>query len=116
MPIARTRVATARPMSPYPTIPTVWPEIAGMSNCSHRAGLLVADHAAEVFGEIQDRTQGEFAERQAEDAAAIGQRDRGFDDFRRQHVVQSGSTGVDPAYAGTHVEHIPQQRRRPATS
>ena len=35
IPIALTRLATARPISPYPTIPTVCPPISSTSNGSH---------------------------------------------------------------------------------
>ena len=95
IPMARTRVATARPMSPYPTMPTVWPA-RRRRRTGPIAGFLVADHAPEVFGEIQNRAQREFAERLAEDAAAVGQGNWDLD-LGGQHIVESGSTRVDPS-------------------
>src|SRR5215831_13572366 len=79
------------------------------------AGFLVADHAAQVFGEIQHGGEGELTERLAEDAAAVGERHGARDQFGEQLAVETGGTRMHPAYVRAPEENLAEQRaaRRP---
>jgi len=68
IPIGRTRAAIARPMSPYPMIPMVWPDTGITSKASTRR-LLTTDHAAKVFREYKIAASVKLAQRCAEYAA-----------------------------------------------
>src|SRR5689334_3507937 len=57
---------------------------------------LVTNHAAKVFGEIQDRAECKFTERSAEYSFAIGEDDIAGDQFREQHSLQTDRTRMHP--------------------
>src|SRR5712675_3054287 len=53
-------------------------------------GHLIANHAAKIFGEIEDCGESELAERRAENAAAVGHDDVAGDQFGEQGSLKAG--------------------------
>ena len=62
------------------------------------ARLLIAEHAAEIFGKVKNRGESELAQRWREDSASVGERNRALDKFRKQDVVEASRTRVNPAH------------------
>ena len=71
--------------------------------------LLVAIHAAEILGKVQDRGQRKFAQRLAEDAASVSQRHGALHQGGKEHAIQARRARVHPAHLGTHGEDVAQQ-------
>src|SRR5712675_1267669 len=53
------------------------------------AGHLVANHAAKIFSEIEDCGEREFAERRAENAAAVSHDDIAGDQFGKKRALEA---------------------------
>src|ERR1035438_339336 len=73
-----------------------------------RRGLLAADHAPEVLGEVQNRRQREFSQRLAEDAAAVGELRGAFDQRGKEQLIQARRARVYPPDPRTHAENLRQ--------
>jgi hypothetical protein len=50
-------------------------------------GHLIANHAAKIFGEMEDGRESEFTQRCAEDADAVGESHRTFDKLREERTL-----------------------------
>src|SRR6266404_3150534 len=53
------------------------------------AGHLIADHATKIFGEVEDCGESKFAERRAENAAAVGHDDIAGDQFGEERALEA---------------------------
>ena len=61
-------------------------------------GFLLANQAAQIFREEEHGGDGEFGQRGAENAPAVGQRDGACDQFGRQNLFDAGRQSVDPLH------------------
>src|ERR1700694_2384916 len=73
------------------------------------ASLLIANHAAEVFGEIQNRSERKLAQRCAKYAGPISERHGTFRQLREQGSLQAHRAGMHPTQVWAHSKHISEQ-------
>src|SRR6266850_6315217 len=62
-----------------------WQDVERLPARSH----LVANHAPKIFGEVEDCGESEFAERWAENAAAVGHDDIAGDQFGEKRALEA---------------------------
>src|SRR5712671_763638 len=63
-----------------------WQDVERLPTGSH----LVANHAAKIFGEVEDCGESKFSERRTKDAASIGHDDIAGDQFGEERALEAG--------------------------
>src|SRR5882757_8387817 len=62
-----------------------WQDVERLPAGSH----LITNHAAKIFGEVEDCGESKFAERRAENAAAVGHDDIAGDQFGKKRALEA---------------------------
>ena len=94
-------------------MPRLWPLMVTTSNGVPGSGHLVADKAPEILGEKQYSADHELAERVAEYAARIRERNGTLHQLGEQHAVKTGRQRVHPAHPRRHPPDLLQELSRP---
>src|SRR6266566_3490956 len=73
---------------------------------------LIANHAAEVFRKIQNRTKHKLSQRRTKYSAPVGQRHETFNHLRKQRSLQAHGTGMHPTQVWAHSKHFSKECER----